>query len=196
MTSITKTLSSIAVSICLCLAASQAAFSHSYKIADLEIKHPHAKAPLKKARVTGGYLTITNNGTTADTLIAVKVDFADKAELHEMKMDGDVMKMRELEHGVTIPAGETATLISGGNHIMFMGLNEELKEGDKRKGVMVFEKAGEVEVSFSFESLMKIKERANKNGVKKMDMKAMDNSKAKHGDMKPKDMVDEKMKAK
>lgn len=193
MTSITKTLSSIVISIFVCVAASQAAFADSYKVAGLEIKHPHAKAPLTKARVTGGYLTIDNNGSTDDRLVAVKVDFAKKTEIHEMIMDGDVMKMRELEYGIAIPAGKSATLISGGNHVMFMGLKEELKDGDKRKAILVFEKAGEVEVSFSIESLMKIKERDSKNATKKMNMK---HDEMKHGDMKSNDMKHDEMKSK
>lgn len=173
MTSFTKYFSSIIIAITLCVAAIQSATASDKKTATIEISHPYAKAPLNNARVTGGYLTIKNIGPKDDKLIGVKVDFAQKAEIHEMKMDNDVMKMREIKGGLLIPAGQSSILVSGGKHIMFMGLNETLKDGDKRKAILVFENAGEIEISFSFESLMKIKMRAKSNSV---EMKTMDNN--------------------
>jgi len=48
---------------------------------------------------------LTNTGTTPDRLVDVKSPAADKAEIHEMKMDGNVMRMRELDKGLEIPPG-------------------------------------------------------------------------------------------
>jgi copper(I)-binding protein len=67
-------------------------------------------------------------------------------QVHEMKMEGDVMKMGELKDGLEIPAGAKVELKPGGFHIMFMGLKEGIKEGDAVKVKLVFEKAGEVEI--------------------------------------------------
>jgi periplasmic copper chaperone A len=119
-----------------------------YKVGDLVISAPMAKATPPKAPVSGGYMTITNNGSQSDRLVSVTTPFAPKAEIHEMTMEGDVMKMRPLAGGLEIPAGGSVELKPGGYHIMFMGLTEPLKEGESRKAVLTFEKAGTVEIEF------------------------------------------------
>lgn len=160
MTFLSKKISIIITSVLLCLSSAQNVFADDFKIADLEILHPHAKAPLTNSRVTAGYFTIKNTGSTDDKLLAVKVEFAEKAEFHEMKIIEGVMKMRPLENGVVIPSGKSVTYSSNGNHIMFIKLKDKIVEGDKRKAILVFENAGEVEVHFEFESFSTIKKRA------------------------------------
>ncbi|MFK7903127.1 MAG: copper chaperone PCu(A)C [Nitratireductor sp.] len=190
MRNIMMKLNTVLFAFVLTLTSSAFASAHGYKIADLEIKHPHARATLPNARVSGGYMSIKNNGTTPDRLIGVRVDFAGKSEIHEMKMDGDVMKMRELEKGLLLPAGETVELKSGGYHVMFMMMKEALKEDEKRKAILVFEKAGELEVTFKVETLKTIKERNKKAHG---DMKEMDHSKMNHDDMNHDKMDHDKM---
>ena len=63
-----------------------------------------------------------------------------------MKMENDIMKMRELADGLAVPAGETVELKPGGYHIMFMGLKGPLVEGDTIEVQLTFEKAGDVTV--------------------------------------------------
>jgi copper(I)-binding protein len=75
-----------------------------------------------------------------------------KVEVHEMKMDGNVMRMREVEKGIEIPAGATVTLKPGGFHIMFMELNAPLAQGAKVPVTLVFEKAGSIDVDFKIEA--------------------------------------------
>ena len=110
----------------------------------LMIKEPIIRATAPNAGATAGYLTIHNHSQTDDRLIAVKADFARKSEIHEMKMVGDVMKMRPLEGGIIIPAGGMAILEKGGNHLMFMGLTEQIKFEEDYQFTLVFEKAGEL----------------------------------------------------
>ena len=93
------------------------AFAGSLEIQKLQIR---ATAPGMKA--TGGYLTITNHGKADDALISASADFAGRVELHEMLMDGDVMKMRERKAGIAVPAGSTVMLKPGGLHLMLMEL--------------------------------------------------------------------------
>ena len=76
-----------------------------------------------------GYLLITNNGTADDTLVSASSPVAGVTQIHEMKMEGDVMKMNEVPGGVVIPAGDWVILEPGGLHIMFMDLKEPLVEG-------------------------------------------------------------------
>ncbi len=118
------------------------------KAGDLVIATPVIKATPPNAPVSGGYMTIGNSGTAGDRLVSGSADFAGKVEIHEMAMEGDVMKMRPVEGGLEIPAGGSVVLKPGGFHVMFMQLKEQMKPGEKRKAKLVFEKAGEVEIEF------------------------------------------------
>ncbi|MAZ18648.1 copper chaperone PCu(A)C [Oricola sp.] len=128
------------------LAASASA--HEYKIGNLEIIHPLARATPPNAPVSGGYMVIRNTGTEPDRLIGGATDFAGEVEIHEMSMDGEVMKMRQLVDGLEIPAGGEVTLKPGGYHVMFMQLKDQLQPDAKKKVTLRFEKAGEIEVEF------------------------------------------------
>lgn len=92
----------------------------------------------------GGFLTLRNGGG-ADRLTAASSPAAASVELHEMAMDGDVMRMRQVE-GIALPAGGTVELKPGGLHLMFMGLKAPLKAGNKVPLTLRFEKAGELTV--------------------------------------------------
>jgi copper(I)-binding protein len=129
------------------------ASAHEYKLGALEIKHPWTRATPKNAPVAGGYLKIINTGTTPDKLIGGSAEVAKKFEVHEMSMDGGVMKMRELTGGLEIPPGATVELKPGSYHIMMMNLSHPLAKGDKVKASLTFEKAGKVDVEFAVEAM-------------------------------------------
>lgn len=150
------------------------AIAHEYTLGDLVIDHPVARATPVNAPVSAGYMTITNNGAEDDTLIAASAPFSARVELHEMAMDGDVMKMRELVGGIVIPAGESVTLMPGGLHVMFMEMGQQLSEGEAYSGMLTFEKAGTIEVMLNVESLTTI--RGNMAGEIKMDHSGHDHS--------------------
>jgi copper(I)-binding protein len=147
-------------------AASAAA--HEFKLGSLEIDHPYARATPPNAPVSGGYMTIRNSGTEADRLVSGEAEFADRVEIHEMKMEGEVMKMRQIPDGLEIPAGGEVVLKPGGYHVMFIGIDSQFKEGEARKAKLTFEKAGTIELEFSVENIQKMK----------------DNMKMDHGTMK------------
>ncbi len=129
------------------------AHSHEYKISTLEIVHPHARATAAKAPVSGGYMVIRNTGSEPDRLIAGSADFAGKVEIHEMKVENDVMKMRPVAGGLEIPAGGEVELKPGGYHVMFMQLKERLAVDESRKVTLTFEKAGTIEVEFKVQEI-------------------------------------------
>jgi len=106
-----------------------------------------ARATPPHAPVGGGFLTITNGGDEDDRLVAASSPIAGRVEIHEMKMDGDVMRMRPLADGLPIPAGQTVVLKPGGYHLMLMELTDALTEGDSFELSLTFEKAGEVAVT-------------------------------------------------
>jgi periplasmic copper chaperone A len=137
----------------LVFAWSGAALAHSYKLGSLEIGHPWARATPPTAPTGGGFLTVTNTGTTPDRLIAVKSAAAETVQVHEMKMEGNVMRMREISGGLEIAPGATVTLAPGGLHIMMMGLKAPLKQGDKVPVTLVFEKAGSIDVELAVVAL-------------------------------------------
>lgn len=127
--------------------------AHEFKAGALLLKHPWTRATAKGAEMGGGFVTIVNTGSEADRLTGGSFALAERAEVHEMKMDGDVMKMRQLEGGLDIPAGATIELKPGSYHLMFMKLTAPLEAGTKVRGTLVFEKAGEVPVEFAVEAI-------------------------------------------
>jgi periplasmic copper chaperone A len=142
----------IIAALCAVLATSPA-LAHDYTFGSLKIDHPWARATPKGASVGGGYMKITNTGTAPDRLVGGTTDIAKSFEVHEMKMDGGVMKMREIAGGLEIKPGQTVTLDPSGYHVMFVGLKDQLKQGSRFKATLEFAKAGKVDVDFVVESI-------------------------------------------
>jgi copper(I)-binding protein len=130
----------------LLLAGIGVASARSYKLGALEIGHPWARATPPTAPTGGGFLSVKNTGTEPDRLMSVSSPAAQTVQVHEMKMEGNVMRMRELESPLEIKPGETVTLAPGGLHLMMMGLKEPLKQGERVPLTLVFEKAGKIDV--------------------------------------------------
>jgi periplasmic copper chaperone A len=132
----------------LTILAQQAAAPQSVKAGALTIEAPWIRATPGGAKIAGGYMKITNAGKETDRLTGGTLPVAGRFEVHEMSMDGGVMKMRHLSKGLEIKPGETVELKPGGFHVMFMDLKQGLKEGETYKGTLVFEKAGKIEVEY------------------------------------------------
>ncbi|CAN7169854.1 copper chaperone PCu(A)C [Phyllobacterium sp. LjRoot231] len=118
------------------------------KAGDLTLSGAFTRATLPGAKVGGGYVKIENQSKEPDRLIGGSSPAAARVEVHEMKMDGNVMQMRKLKEGLEIPAGGTAELSPGGTHLMLIDLTAALKEGDMVPVTLDFAKAGKVEVQF------------------------------------------------
>ncbi|MBC2773857.1 DUF1775 domain-containing protein [Rhizobium sp. AQ_MP] len=114
---------------------------------DLELTAGFTKAMLPGQPVGGGFVTITNKGGEDDRLVSATSAQAGEVQLHEMAMEGDVMKMRQLTDGIAIPAGQTVELKPGGLHLMFYKVAEPFQEGGTVNVTLTFEKAGTVEVA-------------------------------------------------
>jgi copper(I)-binding protein len=137
--------------------------AHDYKLGSLEIATPWTRATAPTARTGGGFMTITNKGTTADRLISARSTASDKVEIHEMQMDGSVMRMRELAKGLDIPPGATVMLKPGGYHIMFMELKAPLAKDAKVPVTLVFEKAGSIDIQLDVQAMGAIPQGHGKN---------------------------------
>lgn len=149
-----KSLSLLAAGLLLAGSAAFApVFAHDFKVGPLKIGHPWSRATPPGAKVGGGYISVENTGSAPDRLVAVSVPFAERGEIHEMSVKDGIMTMRPLDNGVEIPAGAKVELKPGGLHLMFMGLKEPLKQGEKVKGTLTFEKAGKVDVEFVVDAI-------------------------------------------
>ncbi|MCJ2134586.1 DUF1775 domain-containing protein [Methylobacterium sp. J-026] len=130
-------------------AAAATATATPVKAGDLSIETPWLRATPNGAKVAGGYVRITNTGSTPDTLTGAAVPFAKTGDIHSMAMEGGVMKMAPVSEGLTIKPGETVELKPGGYHLMFEGLTGAPKAGETVSGTLTFQRAGTVPVTFS-----------------------------------------------
>ena len=134
----------------LAAAVSMTASAHEFKAGDLSIGHPYARPTAPSQPTGGGYLTLTSKGR-ADRLLSASTPIAREVQLHSMKMDGDVMRMREVE-AIDVPADTLVELKPGAFHLMFVGLKEPLKVGQHFPLKLRFEKAGEVTVQINVDA--------------------------------------------
>ena len=130
------------------------ALAHEIVAGDLQIIHPHIPQPAASAKSAGGFMAIVNNGTEAERLIGVETAIAAKTEVHESRVDANGLGTMTHIEALEIPAGETVSLERGGYHVMFMGLTGPLTEGEMHKAVLIFEKAGRVEIEFMIDPPM------------------------------------------
>ncbi len=112
----------------------------------LVLQEPAARATPDGAKVAAGYMTIVNSGAQADRLVSAASPRAARMEIHEMAMEGDMMRMRPVQ-AIEIPAGGTAELKPGGLHLMFLEIDAPFREGETIPVTLTFEKAGVVETS-------------------------------------------------
>ncbi|HXP03924.1 MAG TPA: copper chaperone PCu(A)C [Stellaceae bacterium] len=117
---------------------------------DLQITNAWARATPGAAQTAAAYVTIIS--TTGDRLTGASTPVAQKAELHTMTMDGNVMKMRQVD-GIDLPAGQGVTLKPGGYHIMLTGLAQPLTEGQTFPLTLTFDKAGTREVTVTVQKV-------------------------------------------
>ena len=94
-----------------------------------------------------GAVYLTLDSPAGDTLTGVSSPVAQAASVHEMAMDGTIMKMRAVPGGLALPAGHPVTLQPGGYHIMLEGLKGPLKQGQTLPLHLTFAKSAPVDVT-------------------------------------------------
>jgi copper(I)-binding protein len=124
---------------------------------DLHLDRPQIREAPPGAAVAAGYLLVENRGEADDRLLGASSPVAEAVEIHEMAMEGDVMRMRPLAEGLEIPAGEAVSLEPGGVHLMLLS-PEPLAAGEAHEITLRFERAGEVTLRFGVETLEAIRE--------------------------------------
>lgn len=113
----------------------------------ITIEDPWAGTTNPGATVAAGYVTLRNAGAQADRLVSATSPRAGRVELHEMRMDHGVMRMRPVE-GVAVPPGGEAVLQPGGLHIMFIEIDAQFVQGQRIPVTLRFERAGDVSITF------------------------------------------------
>ena len=110
----------------------------------IKIEDAYTRATVPGQQVAGGFMKIENKGA-ADQLISASSPVAGEVQLHEMAMEGNVMKMRQVKD-IAVPAGGAVELKPGGLHLMFMNIKAPLAAGETVPVKLKFAKAGDVEV--------------------------------------------------
>jgi copper(I)-binding protein len=113
-------------------------------VGSIKVENAYTRATAPGQQVAGGFLKIENKGG-ADQLISASSPAAGEVQLHEMAMDGNVMKMRQVKD-IPVPANGSVELKPGGLHLMFMNIKAPLAAGETVPVKLKFAKAGEVEV--------------------------------------------------
>ena len=114
------------------IAASAGALAQS----SVEIKDPWVRATVAQQKATGAFMQLTAKADSK--LVEAKSPVAGVVEIHEMAMDNNVMKMRQIP-GLALPAGKAVELKPGGYHVMLLDLKAQVKEGDVVPVTLVFE---------------------------------------------------------
>lgn len=143
--------SAAAIAAIITLGLTAPGFAHDFSLGDLHVDHPWARATAPQQANGGAYLTITNAGATPDRLLEAQSPVAGRVELHTHDVDSaGVMRMRQVE-AIDVPAGEATALRPGGLHVMLIGLEDRLVQGEQFPLTLVFETAGPLEVEVTVE---------------------------------------------
>ena len=110
---------------------------------NVDVKDAWVRTSVQGQKATGAFMKIT--AKEGGTLVGVATPVAGVAEVHEMKMDGDVMRMRALPNGLALPAGKTVALTPGGYHVMLMDLKATLPKDSTIPLTLTFKDAKGVE---------------------------------------------------
>lgn len=123
------------------------------RIGDLVVSVPWSRETPPTASVAAGFVTIQNKGDHDDQLLRVESATAKRVEIHEMRHDAGVMRMRQRVDGVPLPAGQTVLLGSGANHVMFIEPTRHAAAGETLQATLVFRDAGRLPVAFEVRAM-------------------------------------------
>lgn len=125
------------------LAVTLACAGGSVYAQNVEVQDAWVRTSVQGQKASSAFMKLTAKESTR--LVAVATPVAGVAQVHEMKMDGDVMKMRAVSGGLELPAGKTVALTPGGYHIMLLDLKAALPKDSTVPLTLVFKNAQGVE---------------------------------------------------
>ena len=100
----------------------------SAAFAQVTVSDPWIRATVPAQKTAGAFMQLRS--ATATRLVGVQTPVAGRAEVHQMGMEGQTMRMQKVD-GIDLPAGQTVNLASGGYHVMLFDLKRQLKDGEQ-----------------------------------------------------------------
>jgi copper(I)-binding protein len=107
------------------------------------VQEAWVRTTVQGQKATGVFMTLT--AKDGSKLVGASTPVAGVAEVHEMKMEGDIMRMRAVQGGLDLPAGKAVALTPGGYHLMLMDLKAALPKDSTVPLTLVFKDAKGVE---------------------------------------------------
>lgn len=120
------------------LLAIVAALAATPVLAQVAVADAWVRATVPQQQASGAFMTLT--APQGGRLVSASSPVAGVVEIHEMAMDGNVMRMRAIP-GLDLPAGKAVELRPGGHHVMLMALRQTLNAGDTVPITLVIETA-------------------------------------------------------
>jgi len=114
---------------------------------NIAITDAYARVARPNAPTGAAFMMIENLGPGDDRLIGVSSPVAERVQLHtHFENEMGIMKMIHVKDGFALPTGMILMLERGGNHVMFMGLNQPFEHDAVIPVTLSFEKAGDIEI--------------------------------------------------
>ena len=120
--------------------------AQEFTVGNVTVVGPWSRELPPNAPNGAAYFRVVNSGGESDRIVSARTDIADTVEIHTHEMDGGMMKMRRVE-SVKVPAGGEVEFKPHGLHLMLLGLKEPLAGAESYGLTVVFENAGELDVS-------------------------------------------------
>jgi periplasmic copper chaperone A len=127
--------------------------AHEYTDGQIQVLHPRTRATPPGASTAAGYMKIVNKSGAPIRFVGASSPIAQRVEIHQMSMDGGVMRMRPVAGGVAIPAKGQAEFKPGGMHLMLIGLKKQLVEENFEDLTLNFEGGVTVKIEFYVEGM-------------------------------------------
>ena len=150
--SVAKLVSKIGLIFLALFCASQTLLAHELSFKHIQIYHPIIPIVGNNMDAAAGYMKITNTSEIPEKIVGIHTNVSN-AMIHKSSVDSNgVARMTHLEE-IFIPGNSSVTFENGGLHVMFVDLKRELEPFDDQNVTIVFERAGEVTVSFMVEEM-------------------------------------------
>lgn len=121
-------------------------------LAQVTVTDPWVRATVPAAKSAGAFMHLQS--ATKARLVGVSTPVAGRAEIHEMAMENNTMRMRAVD-GIDLPAGKPVHLASGGYHLMFFELKRQLKEGETVPVILTVQDAARKQTSVTVQAQVK-----------------------------------------
>jgi copper(I)-binding protein len=118
-------------------------------LAQVTVLDPWVRATVPQQKAAGAFMRVQS--ATAARLVGVSTPVAGRAELHEMAMENNTMRMHQVD-AIDLPAGKAVNLASGGYHVMFFDLKRQLKEGETVPVTLIVQDAAKKSSSVTVEA--------------------------------------------